>query len=163
MSVTEAACLPHAAPVKIPVSIKILPNGVGLPLPSYMSELASGMDIRAAIDSDLVILPGAIACVPTGLAVSVPPGFELQIRPRSGFAFRYGVTVVNAPGTIDADYRGEILVGLVNLGSEPVKIRRGDRIAQMVLAPVFHVEWRVVETLDATVRGDGGLGHSGLR
>ncbi|MEF3169182.1 MAG: dUTP diphosphatase [Deltaproteobacteria bacterium] len=160
-SETETGSSSRENPPIISVSIKILPHGKGLPLPRYMSGLASGMDVPAAIDDDLVILPGAVCLVPTGLSVAVPPGFEIQIRPRSGLAVREGVTVVNSPGTIDADYRGEIQVGLINHGSKPVRIRRGDRIAQMVLAQVFRAEWMEVETLDETARGDGGFGHSG--
>jgi len=126
-----------------------------------MSRLASGMDLAAAIQEDLIIQPGAIALVPTGLAVEIPPGYEIQIRPRSGLAIGNGVTVVNSPGTIDADYRGEIKVGLINAGAVPVRIRRGDRVAQMILGQVIHVQWKEVESLEPTERGDGGFGHSG--
>lgn len=119
------------------------------------------MDLAAAVEAPVRIEPGGLALVPTGIAVALPPGYEFQIRPRSGLAIRRGVTVVNAPGTIDADYRGEIKVGLVNLGPAPVEIRRGDRIAQMVLAPAPRAAWREVAELPPTERGDGGFGHTG--
>ncbi len=133
-----------------------------LPLPRYMTAGAAGADLVAALDAELVIAPGARAKVPTGLAIAVPRGFEAQVRPRSGLAIRHGVTVVNAPGTIDADYRGEVCVLLVNLGAEPFAVRRGDRIAQLVIAPVVQVAFEVVDELDATDRGAGGFGHTGV-
>lgn len=132
-----------------------------LPLPCYTSAAASGMDVAAALTEPLVLAPGAIVLVPSGFAVAIPPGFELQVRPRSGLAIRHGITVVNAPGTIDADYRGEIKVGLINLGKEPYRIQRGDRIAQLVLAPVARAQIRQVGQLDTTSRGSGGFGHTG--
>lgn len=132
-----------------------------LPLPGYQSAGASGMDVAAAVTEPLELEPGAIALVPTGLAVSLPPGHELQVRPRSGLAIRHGVTVVNAPGTIDADYRGEIRIGLINLGRHAYTIARGDRIAQLVLARVPRAELREVAELDNTARQDGGFGHTG--
>ena len=131
------------------------------PLPRYTSANASGMDVAAALSEPLVLVPGEIALVPSGFAVAIPPGFELQVRPRSGMAIKHGITVVNAPGTIDADYRGEIKVGLINLGKEVYQIQRGDRIAQLVLAPVARALIRQVEQLDATSRGSGGFGHTG--
>ncbi len=130
-------------------------------LPRYHSELASGMDIRAAVRDEITIEPGAIVMVPTGLAVAIPPGFEIQVRPRSGLAIKHGVTVVNAPGTIDADYRGEIRVGLVNLGHDPYVIHRGERVAQLVVAPVVRADLLEVEELVETARNDGGFGHTG--
>ncbi len=133
-----------------------------LDLPAYQSELASGMDISAAVDQSINLHSGDIVMVPTGFCVAIPPGYEIQIRPRSGLAIKKGVTVVNAPGTIDADYRGEIKIGLVNLGKETFIIQRGDRIAQMVLAPVFKAELEVVDQLDQTMRGSGGFGHTGI-
>ena len=133
-----------------------------LDLPRYHSELASGMDIAAAVDEPLVLGPGDIALVPTGFAVALPPAFELQVRPRSGLAIRHGITVVNAPGTIDADYRGAIKVGLVNLSRSAYTINRGDRVAQMVLAPVSQARLEVAVSLDETGRGGGGFGHTGL-
>lgn len=134
-----------------------------LPLPAYQSADASGMDLAAALSRPLVLEPGQIAVIPTGLAVAIPVGYELQVRPRSGLAIRHGISVVNSPGTIDADYRGEIKVGLINLGSAAYTIQRGDRIAQLVLAPVFKVQWQVVTALDDTARSTGGFGHTGLR
>ena len=132
-----------------------------LPLPAYASAGASGQDVAAAITEPLTLQPGEIRLIPTGFAVALPPGFELQVRPRSGLAIKHGVTVVNAPGTIDADYRGEIRIGLINLGRAPYTIRRGDRIAQLVLAEVPRARLNVVARLDDTERGDGGFGHSG--
>ena len=132
-----------------------------LPLPAYMSPGAAGMDVVAAIDAEQVLGPGERDAIPTGLAFAVPPGYEMQVRPRSGLAFRSGVTVVNAPGTVDSDYRGEVKVLLVNLGSEPYIIKRGDRIAQLVIAPVRQATLRVETALDATKRGSGGFGSTG--
>jgi len=132
-----------------------------LDLPAYASDLASGMDVAAAIDTDLTVQPGEIVLVPTGFAVALPAGYELQVRPRSGLAIRHGITVVNAPGTIDADYRGEIRVGLINLGETSYTIRRGDRVAQLVLAPVLRARLKIVDRLGETGRGAGGFGHTG--
>ncbi len=133
-----------------------------LALPSYQSELASGMDVAAAVEEPLPLEPGAIVMVPTGFRVAIPPGYEIQVRPRSGLAIRRGITVVNAPGTIDADYRGEVKIGLVNLGKESFTIERGARIAQLVLAPVYQAVFELVEELDKTRRGSGGFGHTGI-
>jgi dUTP pyrophosphatase len=133
-----------------------------MPLPVYHSELAAGMDVRAAVSEPVVMKPGAIRMLPTGFSVAIPAGYEIQVRPRSGLAIKHGITVVNAPGTIDADYRGEIMVGLVNLGGESFTINRHDRIAQLVVAPVSFAEVVEVDELDATVRQDGGFGHTGL-
>ena len=138
--------------------IKRLPNGADLPLPAYESEGAAGMDLRAA--EGLTLEPGARAAVPTGLAFALPPGHEGQVRPRSGLARRHGVTVLNAPGTVDEDYRGEVMVLLINHGAEPHEIARGDRIAQLVVAPVTRVEVAEGE-LDATERGERGFGSTG--
>lgn len=132
-----------------------------LPLPKYMTDHASGMDLHAAIAGDLLLAPGQIALVPTGLSMALPEGFEAQVRPRSGLACKYGVTVVNAPGTIDADYRGEIMVGLVNLGGAPYSIRRADRVAQLVIQRVWKACIELVDSLDETDRGHGGFGHTG--
>ncbi|BCO07778.1 deoxyuridine 5'-triphosphate nucleotidohydrolase [Desulfolithobacter dissulfuricans] len=139
---------------------KNLPSGGKLP--EYASELASGMDVAAALDEPLTLEPGERALVPTGFGLAIPAGFEVQVRPRSGLAVKHGLTVINAPGTIDADYRGEIKVALVNLGREPFTIHPGDRIAQLVLAPVCQARLEVVETLDVTDRGSGGFGHTGV-
>jgi dUTP pyrophosphatase len=127
-----------------------------------MSELAAGADLCAAVSDDLTLLPGARTLVPTGFAIAVPAGYEAQIRPRSGLALRSGVTCLNTPGTIDADYRGPVQVLLANLGTEPVVIRRGDRIAQMIVAPVAHARFELVEDLASTARGAGGFGSTGV-
>jgi dUTP pyrophosphatase len=143
------------------VLVQRLAHGQGLELPAYMSEAAAGLDLAAAVDRPLSLEPGCIALVPTGLKLAIPPGHEGQVRPRSGLAVKHGVTVVNAPGTIDADYRGEVMVGLINLGPRPVTIGRGDRVAQLVIAPVSQAELAEVEALPASRRGEGGFGHTG--
>jgi len=130
--------------------------------PQYHSRRASGMDVSAMVEKAVVLEPGGSYLFPTGFAVAIPVGFELQVRPRSGLAIKHNVTVINSPGTIDADYRGEVRVGLINLGSESFVVRRGDRIAQLVLAPVYKANFQVVETLDDTDRGSGGFGHTGV-
>jgi dUTP pyrophosphatase len=145
----------------IRVAIMRLPNGEGLPLPAYETAGAAGMDLRAAEAATLA--PGARCLMPTGLAIALPEGFEAQVRPRSGLAVKHGVTVLNAPGTIDCDYRGEVKVPLINLGQEDFVIQRGDRIAQMVIAPVTRIHWTETESLDETARGSGGFGSSGRR
>jgi dUTP pyrophosphatase len=151
--------------VSLVVPIQRLPHGEGLPLPAYETAQAAGMDLRAAVPDDepVVLRPGARHAVPTGLAFALPEGFEGQVRPRSGLAARQGVTCLNTPGTVDADYRGEVKVILINLGEEDVTIRRGDRIAQLVIAPVVQAAWREVEALDETARGAGGFGSTGGR
>jgi dUTP pyrophosphatase len=133
----------------------------GLPLPRYMTPGASGMDLLADVEGEVVLAAGERRLVPTGITIAIPAGFEGQVRPRSGLAARQGVTVLNAPGTIDTDYRGELQVLLVNLGSVPVHIRRGDRIAQLVLAPVASVVWHEVDRLPESARGEGGFGSTG--
>jgi dUTP pyrophosphatase len=138
-----------------------LPEGDGLPLPVYMTAGAAGADVCAAVAEPLVLAPGARALVPTGFALDVPAGYEVQVRPRSGLAHRAGVTILNAPGTIDSDYRGPVGVVLVNLGSEPHTIRRGDRIAQLIVAPVVQAEFRESLALGETARGAGGFGSTG--
>lgn len=145
------------------IPIQRLPHGEGLPLPAYESALAAGMDLRAAVpdETPYVLKPGSRHAVPTGLAFALPPGFEGQVRPRSGLALKAGVTCLNTPGTIDADYRGEVKVILINLGEEDFTIRRGDRIAQLVIAPVVQASWREVESLDETARGANGFGSTG--
>jgi len=147
--------------MSVPVQVVVLPHGEGLPLPSYATEDSAGCDLRAAVTEALVLQPGDRAAVPTGLRIAIPRGHEGQVRPRSGLALRQGVTVANAPGTIDADYRGELKVLLVNLGREPVTVQRGERIAQLVVAPVIQVGLSVVEDLDDTARGQGGFGSTG--
>jgi dUTP pyrophosphatase len=144
---------------EIPVLVKRLPHGEGLPLPSYATEGAAGMDVVAAEDLDLA--PGARHAVATGLSIAIPAGYEIQVRPRSGLALKHGVTIPNTPGTIDSDYRGELKVIMINLGTESFSIRRGDRVAQLVLAPVTRGTWLEVEELDATARGEGGFGSTG--
>jgi dUTP pyrophosphatase len=146
----------------IEVLLKRLAHGADLPLPAYATAGAAGMDICAAVREDLVLAPGARALVPTGFAMALPPDFELQIRPRSGLALKSGIMVVNSPGTIDADYRGEVQILLLNAGAEPFVVTRGMRIAQGVLAPVYRAVWRESETLEATARDAGGFGSTGL-
>ncbi|MGE5552757.1 MAG: dUTP diphosphatase [Betaproteobacteria bacterium] len=141
--------------------VERLPHGAGLPLPAYLSPGAAGCDLVAAVAEPVTLAPGERRLIPTGLRLALPPGYEGQVRPRSGLAWRHGVTCLNSPGTIDADYRGEVGVILVNLGQEPFTVRRGERIAQLVVARVEQVEWEEVEELDATERGAGGFGHTG--
>lgn len=141
--------------------VERLAHGRGLPLPDYASAGAAGLDLRAAVESDLALPPGARIAVPTGLRLEIPAGFEGQVRPRSGLALRHGVTVANAPGTIDSDYRGELQVILLNLGDEPFVIRRGERVAQLVLSPVVRAELVEAEDLEQSVRGTGGFGSTG--
>lgn len=141
------------------VEVKRLPHGEGLNLPAYATDGAAGMDVVSA--EDVVIAPGARHPVATGLAMAIPQGFEIQVRPRSGLAFKHGITVPNTPGTIDSDYRGELKVLLINHGDADFVIARGDRVAQLVLAPVVQAAWEEVEELDATTRGEGGFGSTG--
>jgi dUTP pyrophosphatase len=147
---------------ELPVALHRLPEGADLPVPAYMSEAAAGADLCAAIDGEIVLMPGERRLVPTGFAIALPPGYEAQVRPRSGLAWRSGVTCLNAPGTIDADYRGQIFVLLVNLGDEPAVIRRGDRIAQLVVAPVARARFHLADDLPVTVRGANGFGSTGV-
>lgn len=144
---------------RIPVRIKRLPHGEGLDLPAYATDGAAGMDIVAA--EDITLRPGARHAVATGFAVAIPPGYEIQVRPRSGLALKHGITVPNTPGTIDSDYRGELKVILINHSDADFPIRRGDRVAQLVLSPVTVAGWEEVEDLDATARGSGGFGSTG--
>ncbi len=148
---------------RIKLNIRQLPHGVGLPLPAYQSAHAAGLDLLAAVpeNAPLILAPGKHALVPTGLAIALPEGFEAQVRPRSGLAANHRVTVLNSPGTVDADYRGEIQVILINHGAEPFAIRRGERIAQMVIAPVVQAELNPVSALPDTGRGSGGFGSTG--
>jgi dUTP pyrophosphatase len=147
----------------VKLEIRQLPHAEGLPLPAYQSADAAGLDLLAAIAeiAPLVLAPGKHAMVPTGLAIALPPGYEAQVRPRSGLAAKHGVTVLNSPGTIDADYRGEISVILINHGEAPFEVRRGERIAQMVIAPVVRAELVVATSLATTDRGSGGFGSTG--
>lgn len=144
--------------VRIPVA-RIAGND--LPLPAYQTRGSAGMDLAAALDADVTLAPGEWRLIPTGLAVAIPDGHEGQVRPRSGLALAHGVTVLNAPGTIDSDYRGELKVALVNHGREPFTVRRGDRVAQLLICPVSRAEWLPVTALDSTARGDGGYGSTG--
>jgi dUTP pyrophosphatase len=150
-----------SAPIKI--DIHQLPHGEGLALPAYQTAHAAGLDLLAAVPAEapLVLLPGKHAMVPTGLTIALPEGYEAQVRPRSGLAAKHGVTVLNAPGTVDADYRGEIAVLLINHGPEPFTIRRGERIAQMVIGSVVRADFVTVATLSSTDRGKGGFGSTG--
>ncbi|MFC3071158.1 dUTP diphosphatase [Phenylobacterium soli] len=147
------------------VPIRRLEHNTDLPLPAYETSHAAGMDLRAAVpeDAPMVLRPGSRAMVPTGLAFALPDGFEAQVRPRSGLAAKNGITCLNTPGTIDADYRGEVKVILINLGEEDFTIRRGDRIAQLVIAPVVQAKWSEVASLDETARGAGGFGSTGAQ
>jgi dUTP pyrophosphatase len=147
------------SPTDIPVRVKRLAHGLGLDLPAYATAGAAGMDVVSA--EDVTIAPGGRHAVATGLAMAIPPGFEIQVRPRSGLALKHGITVPNTPGTIDSDYRGELKVILINHGAEPFAIQRGDRVAQLVLAPVTRASWLAVEELDETERGEGGFGSTG--
>jgi dUTP pyrophosphatase len=148
--------------MSITLPIQTLPHFGDLQLPAYESPGAAGMDVAAAIESDIVIAPGERHAVPTGFAMAVPDGHEVQIRPRSGLALRHGVTIANAPGTIDSDYRGEVSIILINLGESPFTVSRGMRIAQMVVAAVIQASPVRVDRLDATDRGDGGFGSTGV-
>jgi dUTP pyrophosphatase len=144
------------------IPVRLLREGAGDLLPAYQTEGAAGMDLRADIDEEIVLPPMGRSMIPTGISVALPAGVEAQVRPRSGLAARHGVTCLNSPGTIDSDYRGEILVILINLGNEPFSVRRGDRIAQLVFATALRASLRVVDDLDATRRGEGGFGHTGV-
>jgi len=143
----------------VPVQVKRLEHGEGLELPLYATDGAAGMDVLSA--EDVTLAPGMRHAVATGLALAIPPGYEIQVRPRSGLALKHGISVPNTPGTIDSDYRGELKVIMINFGAEPFEIRRGDRVAQLVLAPVTRARWAVVDELDETQRGAGGFGSTG--
>jgi dUTP pyrophosphatase len=149
--------------VSVEIAIQRLPHGEGLPLPAYETAHAAGMDLRAAVPEGepVTLRPGDRHAVPTGLSMAIPPGFEGQVRPRSGLALRSGVTCLNAPGTVDADYRGEVKVILINLGAADFIVRRGERIAQLLIAPVSQASWRETDALDETARGEGGFGSTG--
>ncbi|MGE0744572.1 MAG: dUTP diphosphatase [Rhodospirillales bacterium] len=147
----------------VEVAVMRLPHGEGLALPAYATARAAGMDLLAAVAAEVTIAPGARALVPTGIAIALPAGYEAQVRPRSGLALRHGLTVLNSPGTIDADYRGEVQVILANLGDAPVTVERGMRIAQMVVAPVSRAAWAETDALPDSARGAGGFGSTGTR
>ena len=144
------------------VDVQRLPHGADLPLPSYATTQSAGLDLMAAVQGEVTLAPGARQLIPTGLAIALPAGFEAQVRPRSGLALKHGITVLNSPGTIDADYRGEVQVLLINHGEAPFVIKRGDRIAQMVVAPVTQIAWKPMTQLDETERGSGGYGSTGI-
>ena len=148
---------------KVSVKFKRLDDSDDLPLPCYESKGSSGMDIRACVKEPIKLQPGQIKLIPTGLAISIPSGYEAQIRPRSGLALKHGIGLVNSPGTIDSDYRGEIGIIMINWGESPFTIRRGDRIAQMIISKVCRADIVEAEMLDDTLRGEGGFGHSGVR
>ena len=147
----------------VSVALKRLPHNADLPLPAYESAAAAGMDLPAAVEQELTLAPGERALVPTGLAIALPDGYEAQVRPRSGLAARNGITVLNTPGTVDADYRGEVKVILANLGNEDFTIERGMRIAQIVIAPVVQAVWQEADSLPETARGEGGFGSTGTK
>ena len=146
---------------RIILQVQQLPEARDLPPPKYMTEQAAGMDLRAAVPEPVLLSPGEFALIPTGICIALPPGYEGQVRPRSGLAAKHGIGLVNSPGTIDADYRGEVCVVLINHGHRPFVIRRGERIAQLVIAPVVRAQVELVEELDDTARGSGGFGHTG--
>lgn len=148
---------------RLPVPVQRLPHAEGLPLPAYATRDSAGADLLAAIDEPVTLIPGARALIPTGLAVALPRGFEAQVRPRSGLALKHGITVLNTPGTIDADYRGEIGVILINHGEAPFEIIRGLRIAQLIIAPVIQLAWEEHDSLDSTERDTGGFGSTGVK
>jgi dUTP pyrophosphatase len=143
------------------VALKRLPHGADLALPGYATEQSAGMDLLAAVEAEIVLAPGERRLIPSGIAIALPAGLEAQVRPRSGLALKHGITVLNSPGTVDADYRGEIGVILINLGQEPFTIQRGDRIAQLVIASHAQARWRVVDALEDSARGAGGFGSTG--
>jgi dUTP pyrophosphatase len=143
------------------VGVRVLPEGEGIELPAYMTADAAGADVRAAVRDDVILQPGDRALIPAGFALEIPPGYEAQLRPRSGLALKYGVTLLNSPGTVDADYRGPVGVILANLGRESFTVRRGDRIAQMIVAPVTRASFRPCVELATTIRGEGGFGSTG--
>ncbi len=146
----------------VEVAVRRLPHAADLPLPAYATAQSAGMDLLAAVKTEIVLGPGERRLIPSGLAIALPAGYEAQVRPRSGLALKHGVTCLNTPGTIDADYRGEIGVILVNLGQEPFTVARGSRIAQLVVAEVARAAWQPVEMLEESLRGDGGFGSTGL-
>lgn len=151
-----------SGPVGPVVAVRRLPHATGLPLPNYQTSGAAGADLCAALSEPMTLLPGAVAMVPSGFAFAVPAGFEMQVRPRSGLAAKHGVTVLNSPGTVDSDYRGEVMAILVNQGASPFTIRHGDRIAQIVIAPVVVAVFEETSSLDDTSRGTGGFGSTGI-
>lgn len=148
--------------MNITVAVTRLPHGEGLPLPAYATPGSAGLDLLAAVEAEMLLAPGARALIPCGIAIALPEGYEAQVRPRSGLALKSGVTVLNSPGTVDSDYRGELKVILANLGDAPFSVTRGLRIAQMVVAPVSRIGWQEAQSLDETERASGGFGSTGL-
>ena len=161
--VLHAANQAHLSSADIKVSLTRLPHTAELALPAYATTHSAGMDLLAAVQDDIVIQPGATALIPTGLTIALPDGYEAQVRPRSGLALKHGLTVLNSPGTVDADYRGEIGVILINHGKEPFTVTRGLRIAQMVIAPYTRIAWSEVGALPDSARGTGGFGSTGVK
>ena len=159
---SSALSMPASDPQSLTVKVKRLPHAAEIDLPRYETALAAGCDVRAAVEAPLTLKPGERFMVPTGLAIALPPGWEAQMRPRSGLAAKHGISCVNAPGTIDADYRGEMKVILINHGTEDFVINRGERIGQIVFAPVFQAAFEEVDELDETARGEGGFGSTGV-
>jgi len=147
--------------VSLKVSVKVLPHGAGLPLPRYMTPGSAGMDLFAAVSGEMTLAPGQTAPIPTGISIALPGGFEGQVRPRSGLGLRHGVGLINAPGTIDSDYRGEVMVLMTNFSGADYRVQRGDRIAQLVVARYERVEWEPCDELPPSGRSGGGFGHSG--
>ena len=152
--------VPVPVPVPVPVNVRRLAHGADLPLPSYATDGAAGIDLLAAVTDPVSIAPGARALIPTGLSIALPAGYELQIRPRSGLALKRGITLLNSPGTIDEDYRGEVQIIVLNAGESPFVVERGMPMAQAVLSPVVRISWNEVDTLDTTTRGVGGFGST---
>jgi len=148
---------------KVEIKIKILPHGKNLPLPSYKTPFSSGMDVVAAVDNNLILQPSSVKAIPTGIKIAIPIGYEVQIRPRSGLALKNSITCLNTPGTIDADYRGEVKIILANLGKQPFTIERGMRIAQAVVCPIVQCNLTKVDELNETIRGEGGFGSTGIK
>lgn len=144
------------------ILVRQLPEAGDLPMPAYMTAGSAGMDLCAAVQDTLTLQPGDYRAIPTGICMALPQGFEAQIRPRSGLALKHGITLLNTPGTIDADYRGEIQILMINFGKEPFIVRRGDRVAQMVIAKIYQANIELVDTLDQTSRNEGGFGHTGV-
>jgi dUTP pyrophosphatase len=161
MSLPDDATKPSWPHPQVTLALTVLPHGRGLPLPSYETDGAAGMDLIAAVDEILELAPRARALIPTGIAFAIPPGYEVQVRPRSGLALKQGLGVLNSPGTIDSDYRGEVKVIVINLSDVSVTVSRGMRIAQMVVQPVVRAQWQEVDTLPETMRGAGGFGSTG--
>ena len=160
----RSQCVPPASAgmETVRIVIKKLPGNEDIPLPRYMTPHASGMDIHAAVAEDMVLNPGEAKLIPTGISIAIPEGFEGQVRPRSGLALRHGVSVLNTPGTIDADYRGEVGIILINLGKDPFVVKRGDRIAQLTVNKVYQARLELASDLTGTERNEGGFGHSGI-